>query len=161
MPTLIQYSWSLNLFPAVGPETGPPNHMIVTQTARKRTWLVFMIATRTAQKRASDTFIYRALLTSAQGNYELYWSTSPMLEWPFLRQIMSHDRFMSILSFFHACDNSVRNDDKLYKVGPKLSILLPAWKKAYYSDREICLDESMIAFKGRAPGRVYQPKKNT
>ena len=80
-----------------------------------------------------------------------------MLEWPFLRQIMSRDQFMNILSFFHACDNSVRNDDKLYKVGPILFILLPAWKKAYYPDREICLDESMITFKGRAPGRVYQP----
>ena len=66
---------------------------------------------------------------------------------------------MNIISFFHACDNSVRNDDKLYKVGPILSIPLPAWKKAYYPDREICLDESIIAFKGRAPGRVYQPKK--
>ena len=97
---------------------------------------------------------------SPRGNYELYWSTSPMLEWPFLRQIMSRDRFMNILRFFHACDNSVRNDDKLYKVGSILSILLPARKKAYYPDREICLDESMIAFKGRAPGPVYQPKNH-
>ena len=32
-------------------------------------------------------------------------------------------------------------------------------KERYYPDREICVDESMIAFKERAPGRVYQPKK--
>ena len=67
---------------------------------------------------------------SPRGNYELYWSTSSMQEWPFLRQIMSRDRFMNILNFFHACDNSGRNDDKLYKVGPILTILLPAWKRA-------------------------------
>ena len=83
-----------------------------------------------------------------------------MLEWPFLRQIIFHDRFMNILSFFHACDNSVRNDDKLYKVGTILSILLPARKKSHYLDREICLNELMIAIKGRAPGRVYQSKKH-
>ena len=61
----------LNPFPAVGPETGPPNHMIATRTARKRTRLVFMIVTRTAQKRAHDTSFYRALLTSAVANYKV------------------------------------------------------------------------------------------
>ena len=60
-----------NPFPAVGPETGPPNHMIVTRTARNRIRLDIMIVTRTVRKRAHNTSFYRALLTSAAANYKV------------------------------------------------------------------------------------------
>ena len=49
--------------------------------------------------------------------------------------------------------------DKLAKIRSLLNILVTAWQAAYYPNREICLDESMIAFKGRTGAMFYQPKK--
>ena len=34
-----------------------------------------------------------------------YWSTDKVLSTPFFSQIMSRDKFMNILSFFHLSDN--------------------------------------------------------
>ena len=45
------------------------------------------------------------------------------------------------------------------KCRPLLSRLIKAWQEAYYPNREICIDESIITFKGRAVATVYQPKK--
>ena len=106
--------------------------LLVSETNRSFTWKMDQLGGRDnlpASARVMQwvdltlpelkTFLATLILMSLspRGNYELYWSTSPMLEWPFLRQIMSRDRFMNILSFFHPCDNSMRNDDKLYKIG--------------------------------------------
>ena len=67
---------------------------------------------------------------------------------------------MIILRCLHVCDNTKIDDmDKLAKIRPMLIILVAAWQAAYYSNREICLDESMIAFKDRTGAMVYQPKQ--
>ena len=47
---------------------------------------------------------------------------------------------------------------KLFEIRLLLFWLLTAWQEAYYPSREICLNESMIAFKGRSIMTVYQPK---
>ena len=72
---------ALNPFPAVGPETGPTNRMIVTHGPSQSydchtndpetDPASCMIVTRSARKRARDTFFYRALLTSAVANYKV------------------------------------------------------------------------------------------
>ena len=49
--------------------------------------------------------------------------------------------------------------NRLFKISLLLSPLIKASQETYYPNREICLDESMIAFKGRAVATVYQPKK--
>ncbi len=40
-----------------------------------------------------------------QENIQDYWSTDEVLSTPFLPEIMSWDKFMNILTFFHWCDN--------------------------------------------------------
>ena len=40
-----------------------------------------------------------------QENIQDYWSTDEVLSTPFFPQIMSRDKFMNILTFFHLCDN--------------------------------------------------------
>ena len=72
---------------------------------------------------------------------------------------MPKNRFIIILRCLHVCDNTkIDGTDKLAKILPMLNILVTAWQAAYYPNREICLEESMIAFKGRTGAMVYQPK---
>ena len=63
------------------------------------------------------------------------------------------DSWTSLVSFMHAttvCEMMI-NCTKLVLYFPYCC----RHGKVYYPDWEICLDESMIAFKGRAPWRVY------
>ena len=73
---------------------------------------------------------------------------------------MSKIVVMIILRCLHVCDNTkIDGKDKHAKIRPVLNILVAACQAAYYPNREICLDESLIAFKGRTGAMVYQPKK--
>ena len=40
-----------------------------------------------------------------QENIQDYWSTDEVLSTPFFPQLMSRDKFLNILTFFHLCDN--------------------------------------------------------
>ena len=93
-------------------------------------------------------------------SYELYWTTKEYIALANSKKIMPRNRFKIILRCLHVCDNTkIDGTDKLAKIRPMLNILVAAWQAAYYPNREICLDESMIAFKGRTGAMVYQPKK--
>ena len=88
----------------------------------------------------------------------------PVFDVPGFRNLMSRNRFLSILLNLHCCNNSQdrRDDqrrDRLFKIRPLMSRLIKAWQEAYYPNREICLYESMIAFKECAFVTVYQQKK--
>ena len=94
-----------------------------------------------------------------RNSYELYWTTREYIALANLKKIMPYNRFVIILRCLHVCDNTkIDGTDKLAKIRPMLNILVAAWQAAYYRNREICLDDSMIAFKGRTSAMVYQPK---
>lgn len=98
-------------------------------------------------------------------SYNDYWSTDPILEMKGFRSLLSRDRFFAIMQFFHICNNDDNlprdhpDHDRLAKVRPLLNILVPAWQEVYYPRRELSIDESMIAYKGRTPGKMYKPNK--
>ena len=95
-----------------------------------------------------------------RNSYELYWTTIEYIALANLKKIMPYNRFVIILRCLHVCDNTkIDGTDKLAKICPMLNIFVAAWQAAYYPNPEICLDESMIAFKGRTGAMVYQPKK--
>ena len=94
-----------------------------------------------------------------------YWSK----RWPFhsvnVSSIMSRDRFQLFLKFLPLVDNDTRvppgqtGHDKLFKLRPFLNRLVGNFQKAYYPGKEICIDESMIGFKGRLSFLQYMQKK--
>ena len=90
-------------------------------------------------------------------NYRLYWS---------INKIMSRDtdRFLNIMSFFHACNNSTQtpSDDptfKGYKVRDLSRMLLSNWRLVYIPSRVVAVDECLIPFKGRTKFLQYIPSK--
>ena len=82
-------------------------------------------------------------------------------------QIMKRDRFTLILRFLHLNDN--RNykkrgepgHDPLFKLRPFLEPLIAHFQQCYTLSKKICVDETMIGFKGRLIFIQYMPKKPT
>ncbi|KAL5510009.1 hypothetical protein EMCRGX_G005473 [Ephydatia muelleri] len=94
-----------------------------------------------------------------------YWSTS----WPFtstnFSSIMSRDRFLLLLKFLHLANNTrmaakgQRGYDTLFKVRHLLTTLIARYKDSYRMKKEVSVDESIIAYKGRLSFLQYMPKK--
>jgi hypothetical protein len=97
--------------------------------------------------------------------YLSYWSTDYFCEMRGFRSIMSRDRFHSIWQFFHAAnnENSRPRDhplyDKLFKIRPLVDALIENWQAVYYPGKNLSVDESIVAFKGRASMIQYNPQK--
>lgn len=99
-------------------------------------------------------------------NIQNYWCTT----WPFsssnFSSIMSRDRFLLQLKFLHLADNNAmiaRGEpgcDKLFKVRYLLTTLVHKYQEMYTMKREISVDGSVIAYKGRLSFLQYLPKKS-
>ena len=80
---------------------------------------------------------------------------------------MKRDRFSLLLRFLHLNDSSKYKKkgepghDPLFKLRPFIAPLFCNFQRCYTLSKEICIDESMIAFKGRLSFLQYMPKKPT
>ena len=70
-----------------------------------------------------------------RGDYELYWSTDPLLELKKFRELMARDRFELILQFLHLNNNAddVPRDhpyhDLLFKICPISEMFIANWQQ--------------------------------
>ena len=67
---------------------------------------------------------------------------------------MSRDRFLLILRFLHFADNDTQNvhdpeRDRLAKIRPIITLLRHRCASVYQPGRDLCVDESLVLFKGR------------
>lgn len=91
----------------------------------------------------------------------LYWNKSIFYNMPFWRSVMSRNRFQLLLRYLHFADNSVPSDDRLYKVRPVLSHFNDVMSNSCTPQINICIDESMMLWRGRLFFRQYiQNKKH-
>ncbi len=94
-----------------------------------------------------------------------YWSTNPVLRSSFAPQLMSRDRFKTILQALHLNDNTNyiprgnENHDPMFKLQPVYSVLNQKYQTSYVLSSNVAIDEAMCPFKGRVPFRVYMPNK--
>ena len=97
-------------------------------------------------------------------NYKLYWSTHHLLSLN-IASIMPKDRFMNIITFFHACNNMNQRPvhdpthDPAYKVNHFSKMLIRIWRHVYTPCREVSIDECLVPFKGRSKHLQYIPSK--
>lgn len=94
-----------------------------------------------------------------------YFSSNPLLNTPNFSKILSERRFILIVKFIHFNDNSKSNefsgeDRLLFKINPVLKYLRERIKKAYIPESEVCIDESLLLWKGRLKYKVYMPLKS-
>lgn len=90
-----------------------------------------------------------------------YWSTHVCYKNDIAAQCgISRNRFEAILHFLHVADNeSHDNDDKLYKIHPLVQLMNKNFQKWCIPQENVCIDETMIPFRGRLGFRQYIPGK--
>lgn len=87
---------------------------------------------------------------------KLYFSTNPMFATPFFNNVMARNRFLAILRYLHFSDTGSK---KFEKVKPVIDLLIQKFKCLYVPERNISVDESLLAWKGRLGFRQYIPSK--
>ena len=93
-----------------------------------------------------------------------YWSTDPLLVTPIFNNIMSRNRYQSVLEFLHFNDNTFYDvadpdRDRLFKVRSLIEHLFKGFKEVYIPSCEISTDEELMLWKGRLVFKQYIPNK--
>jgi len=90
----------------------------------------------------------------------MYWSTDELFHTPVFSSVMPRDRFLILLRFLHFADNSGcdltdPNRDRLHKIRPIIDFLKQRCREVYYPSTDLCVDESLVLFKGRLSFRQF------
>ena len=85
-----------------------------------------------------------------------YWSKDEMLGQPFVKKLMSRNRFEILLRMLHFMNNEEANkNDHLSKIGEILDTLNLNFSQDFTSNESICINDSMVPFRGRIIFRQY------
>jgi hypothetical protein len=99
--------------------------------------------------------IMLTLVTRKNKIYD-YWSADPMIATPMFGQLISRDRFLSLLRYLYFNDNSNQiDDDKLHKIKPVIDELRKKIKLLVHPYKDLCIDESLMPWKGRVIFKQY------
>ena len=99
-------------------------------------------------------FVYMSVVKLP--SFRDYWSTHPFLSTPIVHNVMSRNRAHKILQYLHANNNN----DPLHKIEPILAHLTHSFSSAFQCGKNQCIDELMIAYRGRTHFIQYMPKKS-
>ncbi|XP_047106973.1 piggyBac transposable element-derived protein 4-like [Schistocerca piceifrons] len=127
--------------------------------------------------RFTDLLIIKVERSYTYGNKEVHmcvsvrprirehWSKNPAVSCHFCPNILSRDRFLSILRNFHISDNSLAKRkeetgyDPLHKVRSLLDNECANFQHAYTTSRKITIDEGVCKFRGRVYFKQCMPQK--
>ena len=84
---------------------------------------------------------------------------------PYFSHLMIERRFHLLLKFLHFANSSKFDPDqhhkKLYKIQPILDHLKSRFSSVYTPDRNICVDKSLLLWKGQLGWIQYIPSKQS
>ena len=84
-----------------------------------------------------------------------YWRKSS-LYWSEAAKIMTRNRFEMLLRVWHFSDNEAcPTGDRLFKIQSVVDLLNKIFKKTVSHGDKVCIDETMIPFRGRLKFRQY------
>jgi len=93
-------------------------------------------------------FIYIGIVSLPR--LEDYWKEDTLFPSHIISKLLSFRRFYLITKFLHVSDVRFEDaHDKLAKIRPLLTPLIANWRKYFYPQRELTIDERMIKFTGR------------
>lgn len=88
-----------------------------------------------------------------------YWRTSILYK-NSIPMYMSRNRFELILSVIHVSDNNnAPQNNRLYKIQPLVDMLVQKFNTVLIPEKKVCIDESMVPFRGRLLFRQYIANK--
>ena len=90
-----------------------------------------------------------------------YWSTDKLITTPIFGELFTRNRYLSVLRFLHFADNSTEQEGKLRKIQPIVENLRGKFEKPVVPWENLCIDESLMLWKGRLNFNKYAPRKGT
>lgn len=88
-----------------------------------------------------------------------YWSTDPLLTTPIFRQMMTRNRYFQILKYLHFENNETIINHSLKKIKPVIDDLRQKFANSMTPGKNLCIDESLLLWKGRLKFKQYIPLK--
>lgn len=87
--------------------------------------------------------------------------TNPLIATPIFSQIIFRDRYILLLRNLHFADNKEQHNsnDRLFKIKTVVDYLKTAFRKSLHPGQNLCIDESLMLFKGRISYKQYIPSK--
>jgi hypothetical protein len=86
----------------------------------------------------------------------MYWEKSSDSHNEAISAAMGRNRFDDIMRFLHLCDNSnLDSKDRFAKIRPLYTLLNERCLLFYPFDRDISIDETMVPYFGRHPGKQF------
>lgn len=89
---------------------------------------------------------------------ESYWSTC-VLYHNKVKNVMSRNRFQLILKMWHFHNNDVITNERLQKISPLMTKLKEAFQSVIIPKESVCIDESIVPFRGRLSFKQYIKNK--
>jgi len=107
-----------------------------------------------------NTFLALILLQGIvqKPELEMFWSTWPLLDTPYIRQVMTGQRFSSLLRCLHSVTNTLVSQDlrkagkSFVKIKRAFDFLIDKFSAIY---KPITADESSMLFMGRLATKQY------
>ncbi len=91
-----------------------------------------------------------------------YWSTDPLLQTPFFGTLFSQDRFLLLLRCLHFTNSArVSHHDPLHKIRRIFTAITSSFRRVFVPYKDLCVDESLMKWKGRLAFRQYIPTKRS
>lgn len=144
---------------------------IVTETNRFHTFMMNNqdVAPKSKLRKWTDTnvsemYSFLALIMmmshARKSDMKDYWSTDPMLHMPLFGKVMSQDRFFLLLRVIHFCNNENQpENDRLFKIRLVMDRLKQKFSDVFTPFQNLCIDESLMLWKGRLVFKQYIPSK--
>jgi len=89
-----------------------------------------------------------------------YWSKDKLLRSDIFGELMTRDRYFKLLQMLHFTDDVSRTNDRLYKIR-NVEILPKAFNESFQPYQRLCIDESLLLYKGRLSFKQYIPSKRS
>lgn len=127
----------------------------VTKGARIRQW----VPTNSEEmKRFLGLLIYMGLVRVPK--LSDYWSSDEITGQQFPKKVMSRNRFEILIRMLHfSTDDDAHKSDRLHRIRKLVDLLNVSFKEHYTASEDICIDESMVPFRGRIIFRQYNKQK--
>ncbi|KAK7153232.1 hypothetical protein R3I93_011203 [Phoxinus phoxinus] len=100
-----------------------------------------------------------------------YWSGKHIYSLPFPKSVMSRSRFQAITWNLHLCNlkddranalkKGTRDHDRLFKIKPLYTDIIEACKTHFHPNRQLSVDERMVASRARISFKQYMKDKPT
>ncbi|XP_042863479.1 piggyBac transposable element-derived protein 4-like [Penaeus japonicus] len=93
--------------------------------------------------------------------YRFYWSENLLVYSNVFRQTMTRDRYDLLTANLHFSNNEdpAATDDRLWKLRPVIDSLQRNFKEVFTPEKNIAVDESLWAYRGRHHAVQYNPSK--